>query len=42
MARLDSVISTIGCEISVDYAVSPLFCIFASCKDTVEMLHAMV
>ena len=42
MARLDSVISTIGCEISVGYAFIPLFCILALCKDTVEMLHAMV
>ena len=42
MARLDSVISTIGCEVSVDYAVGPLFCIMASCKDTVKLLHAMV
>ena len=42
MARLNSVISTLGCEISVDYAVGPLFCVITSCKDTVKLFHAMV
>lgn len=42
MARLNSVISTIGCEISVDYAGGPLFCIIASCKGTVKLFYSMV